>query len=539
VCLTTDAWTSVQNLNYMCLTAHWVDSHWKLQKRIINFCLIPNHKGETIGETIEWCLRDWGIDGIFTITLDNASSNNGVIKYLKRRSKDWKGTILGHEFLHVRCCAHIVNLIVRDGLDEHDETIQKIRKAVKFVRSSPSRFEIFKKYVAKEQIDSKSLLSLDVDTRWNSTYLMLESAEKFERAFERLAREDPKYLLYFSDLEEKEIEDEEVGTRRLKGKVKMASPPDEDDWNRARCFIKFLKLFYGATLKFSGSLHVTSNAFFHELVAINTRLVKMVQSSDIELRLMAEKMKAKCEKYWDDLTKINMLLFIAVVLDARYKLKYISFWFENMYGGDKGSDLTKRVELTLNRLYEQYRLLYDSTSSTGGCGDVSVNNTNGGTSGIIYMEEAEENYSDFVKSQFKLHMMVVESKENKSEVGKYLAEPCEDGDDSSFNILSWWKTNANRYPILSSIARDVLAIQVSTVASESAFSTGGRILDPFRSSLSPKVVQALVCTQNWLRSSKIITDVREEMEDVAAYEALEKGKSCASTYLYHSINCLF
>jgi hypothetical protein len=30
VCLTTDAWTSVQNLNYMCLTAHWVDFDWKL-----------------------------------------------------------------------------------------------------------------------------------------------------------------------------------------------------------------------------------------------------------------------------------------------------------------------------------------------------------------------------------------------------------------------------------------------------------------------------------------------------------------------------
>jgi hypothetical protein len=91
-------------------------------------------------------------------------------------------------------------------------------------------------------------------------------------------------------------------------------------------------------------------------------------------------------------------------------------------------------------------------------------------------------------------MMSKESKENKSEVEKYLAEPCEDDDNSSFDILLWWKTNTTRYSILSSIARDVLAIPISTVASESTFSTGGRILDPFRSSLSPKIVQALVCT---------------------------------------------
>ncbi|KAL4589225.1 hypothetical protein LXL04_002130 [Taraxacum kok-saghyz] len=56
-----------------------------------------------------------------------------------------------------------------------------------------------------------------------------------------------------------------------------------------------------------------------------------------------------------------------------------------------------------------------------------------------------------------------------------------------------------RYPVLSKMARDVLAIPVSTVASESAFSTGGRVLDSFRTSLTPRMVEALVCTQDWVR----------------------------------------
>ena len=54
--------------------------------------------------------------------------------------------------------------------------------------------------------------------------------------------------------------------------------------------------------------------------------------------------------------------------------------------------------------------------------------------------------------------------------------------------------------MLSKLARDVLAIPVSTITSESAFSTGGRILDPFRSSLSPLMVQNLVCAQDWLQA---------------------------------------
>jgi hypothetical protein len=48
--------------------------------------------------------------------------------------------------------------------------------------------------------------------------------------------------------------------------------------------------------------------------------------------------------------------------------------------------------------------------------------------------------------------------------------------------------------VLSKMARDVLAVPVSTIAFESAFSTGRRILDPFRSSLSPDMVQVFVCS---------------------------------------------
>ena len=58
VCLTTDTWTSIQNLNYMCLTAHFVNSDWKIHKRILSFCLVENHKGETLEKAVEMCLLD-------------------------------------------------------------------------------------------------------------------------------------------------------------------------------------------------------------------------------------------------------------------------------------------------------------------------------------------------------------------------------------------------------------------------------------------------------------------------------------------------
>ena len=99
-----------------------------------------------------------------------------------------------------------------------------------------------------------------------------------------------------------------------------------------------------------------------------------------------------------------------------------------------------------------------------------------------------------------------------------------DPETEGFDIIDWWRVNSSKYRILSQVARNVLAILVSTVASKSVFSTRGRVLDPFRSSLSPNTVEALICTQNWLRSkdSTKPINLREAMDEVENYE-LESG----------------
>lgn len=75
-------------------------------------------------------------------------------------------------------------------------------------------------------------------------------------------------------------------------------------------------------------------------------------------------------------------------------------------------------------------------------------------------------------------------KQDKLELDKYLNEECERG-GADFDILRWWKVESQISRYFQDGSR-LLAIPVSTVASEAAFSTGGRILDAFRSSLSPK-----------------------------------------------------
>jgi hypothetical protein len=75
-------------------------------------------------------------------------------------------------------------------------------------------------------------------------------------------------------------------------------------------------------------------------------------------------------------------------------------------------------------------------------------------------------------------------------------------EEGDFDILSYWKGNEFRYPIVAAMARDILSIHVSTVASESTFSVGGRVIDQYRSLLKPDIVEALICTRDWLFEEK-------------------------------------
>ena len=137
----TDIWNSIQNAFYLCLTSHFIDDSWQLHKIILNFGLIYYHKGKDIGKLVKTCIFNWGIKNVGTITVDNAIANYVVISHLKEKKRS---IIFDGEFLYVRCSAHILNLIVKNGLSKVRASLARIHGAVKYVRSFPSRANKFK-----------------------------------------------------------------------------------------------------------------------------------------------------------------------------------------------------------------------------------------------------------------------------------------------------------------------------------------------------------------------------------------------------------
>lgn len=127
ICLTSDLWTSLTTDGYMCLTAHFIDKDWVLQKRVLNFLFMPPpHNGIYLCEKMYNLLQEWWIETkIFSITLDNVSANDVAADLLRQQLNIKRALVCFGEFFHLRCYAHILNLIVQDDLNEIEIALKK------------------------------------------------------------------------------------------------------------------------------------------------------------------------------------------------------------------------------------------------------------------------------------------------------------------------------------------------------------------------------------------------------------------------------
>ena len=101
------------------MTAHFVDENWKLNSKVLSFCKMkPPHTGNELANKIRGCLIEWGIENkLFSITLDNAFANDNMQDILKRMLCVKGNALLCRgKFFHVKCCPHILNLIIQEGL---------------------------------------------------------------------------------------------------------------------------------------------------------------------------------------------------------------------------------------------------------------------------------------------------------------------------------------------------------------------------------------------------------------------------------------
>ncbi|KAL0462646.1 UNVERIFIED_CONTAM: Zinc finger BED domain-containing protein RICESLEEPER 2 [Sesamum latifolium] len=187
----------------------------------------------------------------------------------------------------------------------------------------PSRLYRFMEIVKQLQLPTTKGLILDVPTRWNSTYGMLESAMVFRDVFPRYKERDPTYTWL----------------------------PTSEDWDKAMEVCKFLEAFNDATHIFSGVNYPTSNLFLPEVWKIKQILDEKFSTSKDYLQKMVFRMKEKFDKYWRN---CNLLMAMGAVLDPRYKMKLIEFCYSKIYPISQAHEEIELVRFSLQELYNEY-----------------------------------------------------------------------------------------------------------------------------------------------------------------------------------------
>ncbi|XP_010473942.1 PREDICTED: zinc finger BED domain-containing protein RICESLEEPER 2-like [Camelina sativa] len=219
---------SYLNPDYKCYTRNTaaadVVKTWEKEKlrlsKILSFCdILPPHTGDALAGKIHECLKEWGTEK-------------------------------------------------KDGLFVISGALTKIRETVKYLKGSKSRRIAFGECV---EGDGEVLLSLDVQHRWNSTYLMLEKVLKYERALNRFKVVDKNYK----------------------------HCPSTQDWKRAKLIHEILMPFYSITTLMSGRSYSTSNLYFGHVWKIQCLLEVNRNHDDNMIREMIHKMRLKYDKYWE------------------------------------------------------------------------------------------------------------------------------------------------------------------------------------------------------------------------------------------------
>ncbi|XP_031272245.1 zinc finger BED domain-containing protein RICESLEEPER 2-like [Pistacia vera] len=292
VAITTDLWTaSNQNKGCMTITVHFINDNWVLHNQLLRFVHVRcPHTRDVLSTVLMDCFSEWNIDSkLSALTVNNCSTNDAVVQ-----------DILGE--LQRSTLINIQN-----------------RETVSYWMASPKREQKFVEMARHAGIPSTKKPGLDCKTRCNSTYLMLQTAFIYKGVFRRLEFQDPNYRCL----------------------------PSDEEWEFVENINEKLEIFYDTTLVFFATEKPIANSYFPKICEIRLRVTKMLTDEDDLVRKMATQMDEKLKKYW---SVINGVMGIVMVLDPRFKMKLLDFFFPLLYGED-GVDEIMRIRRLCNDLY--------------------------------------------------------------------------------------------------------------------------------------------------------------------------------------------
>jgi hypothetical protein len=365
--------------------------------------------------------------------------------------------------------------------------IEDFRTAISFLNSSNQRIAAFKGFCICNGVRPRKF-GLDMDVRWNSTYIMLKHVVPYRSTFSTFIQTHHPFR---------------NGLPLL----------TDNHWYIAEKVLEFLELFYDSTVALSGVYYPTSSLMLHHVLEIAGHL--NAYENDELLRPVVVPMKDKFLKYW---RKIPMLYAFAFVLDPRAKMKGLHnvLLLLSDYTGADYSRFPTEVRGKLTKVFERYDTRFgdarlhrpqQSASVLSGKKKMAWNK--------IFASDIGSSSSSGPSQLGRRTGTSFPSPAALSELSSYLDSDCVVQYEEEFNLLNWWHEHKRTYPILSLLARDVLTVPASTISSESTFSLAGRVIEERRRRLTSEMVEVLSCLKDWeLADGHLQHNVEKETKEL-------------------------
>ncbi|GES82328.1 zinc finger BED domain-containing protein RICESLEEPER 2-like [Rhizophagus clarus] len=441
ISFTIDIWTSPSAKSFLSLTAHYIDDDWKLNNVLVDFIQIfGKHMGENIKNAFMLGINKLSIQNkIMGITTDNASNNLTFVDALAKENNSFQ------KDNHFRCFAHVINLCVQDALKELDDKLSRLRTLLNKIHHSPQRQEKLSFNCELHGINNLKVV-LDVSTRWNSTFDMINRALYLKEALNSLA------------LSEKDLKNFII---------------TDDEWSELEKVKLFLEKFKEITVLMSGSLYPTLSMLIPLYNALIDHTEDYISEGEEEnegedgnesedeigndneestIKKAAMNCRVKLLHYYN---KTNDACIIVTILDPRLKMEYYN------------------DEIFLN----VYNTTYSNSNSSSTLNN-SLNNEykNSITSKVFKRKRTQE------IDEFQAY---------------FLSPVC----DESVDPLQWWKINQSQFPRLAKMAMDYLAIPSTSVPSEECFSISKNLITDKRNKLAGKTIRSCMCLKSWISGS--------------------------------------
>ncbi|XP_022156416.1 uncharacterized protein LOC111023311 isoform X3 [Momordica charantia] len=442
ISVTLDFWNSYDQISFMSVTCQWIDENWSFQKVLLDIAHIPYPCGSAeIFHSLVKVLKVYNIENrILSCTHDNSQNAMHACHALKEHLDGQK---VG-PFCYIPCAARTLNLIIDDGLRTTKPIIAKVREFALELNACLDISEDFVQFTAVYQ-EGNWKFPLDASARWSGNYQMLDIVRKAGKSMEAVIR---KY-------------EETLGSKMLLNTAEK---------NIVNIMHQYLEPFYKTTNNICTNKVPTVGLvlFFMDHISETIGACRESRHNPDWLKSAAEDMAKKAKNYNHQVC--NIFTYMTAILDPRIKGELIP---ENLNSAN-------HLEEARSHFMRYY----------------SSNHFPSMTSGYS-AQEIEDGGSVSFAEEIARKKRRASMSNATDELTQYLSEPPA---PIPTDVLEWWKVNSTRYPRLSVMARDFLAVQATSLAPEELFCGRGDDIDKQRYCMPHDSTTALLCIKSWIQS---------------------------------------